>query len=133
MAYKKSDRKMYLTEAEWLIMECLWEKSPRSGREVWEWTQERNTWSRSTALTFLRRLEDKGYVRAEKGKGRKIFTALLSREDASLIEAKDFLQRAYQGSVTLMVNCLNKKEALPKEEIDQLYELLKRLEGEDHA
>ena len=48
-------------------------------------------------------------------------------------EAKNLLQRAYQGSVTLMVNCLNKKEALPKEELDQLYELLRGLEDEDHA
>ena len=133
MAYKKSARKMYLTEAEWLIMECLWEESPRTGREVWEWTQERNTWGRSTALTFLRRLEDKGYVKAEKTGGRKRYTALLSREDAALIEAKDFLQRAYRGSVTLMLRCLAKKDALPKEEIDQLDALLKEWKEEEDA
>ena len=131
MAYKKAG--MYLTEAEWQVMECLWEQSPRTGREVWEWFQGRTTWSRSTPLTLLGRLEKKGYVHAEKTGGRKHFSAVLSREEASLQEAKNLLQRAYQGSVTLMVSCLNKKEALPKEEIDQLYELLKGLEGEDHA
>lgn len=128
-----SNKRIYLTQAEWLVMECLWEQSPRTGREVWEWSQNYNTWGRSTALTLLGRLEKKGYVKAEKIGGRKRYFALRTREDASLIEAQDFLQRAYQGSVTLMVSCLNKKEALPKEEIDQLYELLKGLEGEDHA
>ena len=93
----------------------------------------RTTWSRSTPLTLLGRLENKGYVKAEKIGGRKQYTPLLTREDASLQEAKNLLQRAYQGSVTLMVNCLNKKEALPKEELDQLYELLKGLEDENHA
>ena len=78
-------------------------------------------------------MENKGYVKAEKIGGRKQYTPLLTREDASLQEAKNLLQRAYQGSVTLMVNCLNKKEALTKEELDQLYELLKGLEDEDHA
>ena len=131
MAYKKAGQ--YLTEAEWQVMECVWEKAPCTGREVWEWFQGRTTWSRSTPLTLLGRLENKGYVKAEKIGGRKQYTPLLTREDASLQEAKNLLQRAYQGSVTLMVNCQNKKEALPKEELDQLYELLKGLEDEDHA
>lgn len=48
MAYKKAGQ--YLTEAEWQVMECVWEKAPCTGREVWEWFQGRTTWSRSTPL-----------------------------------------------------------------------------------
>ena len=39
MAYKKAGQ--YLTEAEWQVMECVWEKAPCTGREVWEWFQGR--------------------------------------------------------------------------------------------
>ena len=38
------------TETEWQVMECVWEKAPCTGREVWEWFQGRTTWSRSTPL-----------------------------------------------------------------------------------
>lgn len=72
MAYKKAGQ--YLTEAEWQVMECVWEKAPCTGREVWEWFQGRTTWSRSTPLTLLGRLENKGYVKAEKIGGRKQYT-----------------------------------------------------------
>ena len=41
MAYKKAGQ--YLTEAEWQVMECVWEKAPCTGREVWEWFQGRTT------------------------------------------------------------------------------------------
>lgn len=131
MAYKKTGK--YLTEAEWQVMESLWQLSPCTGREVWEWFQGRTTWSRSTPLTLLGRLENKGYVQAEKIGGRKRYTALITREEASLQEAKNLLQRAYQGSVSLMVRCLHEEGALPQEEIERLQQLLDEWKGEGHA
>ena len=40
--------------------------------------------------------------------------------------------RVYQGSLSLMVSSLTKKQALPQEEIDALYALLQELEGKQH-
>ena len=56
----------------------------------------------------------------------------LRREDAALGETKDFLDRVYQGSLSLMVSALTKKQALSREELDELYELLKGLEEDRH-
>lgn len=56
------DNQISLTEAEWTVMECLWEYSPRTGRETCQWLQERMGWTRSTVLTLLRRLEAKEAV-----------------------------------------------------------------------
>ena len=47
-----------LTQAEWQVMECLWEQAPRTGREAAEYMARRTGWSRSTTLTLLQRLED---------------------------------------------------------------------------
>ena len=49
-----------------------------------------------------------------------------------LKETESFLSRVYHGSVSLMVNSLTQKQALPQEEIDELYELLKKIEEGDH-
>ena len=34
-------KQIALTEAEWMVMECLWEKSPRTGRETVEWLNQK--------------------------------------------------------------------------------------------
>ena len=123
-----------LTQAEWSVMECLWEAGPLTGREVTARMEARCGWSRSTTLTLLGRLEAKGAVSgAPEGKGPKVFAPLLRREDAALRETEDFLGRVYHGSLSLMVSALTEKQALSREELDQLYELLKGSEGERHA
>ena len=45
-----------LTQAEWSVMEYLWEEGPRTGREITERMARRCGWSRSTTLTLLGRL-----------------------------------------------------------------------------
>lgn len=118
-----------LTEAEWTVMECLWEKSPLSGREVTEQLEKSAGWNRSTTNTVLYRLEAKGAI-STVTKGRsKFFSAVLRREDAALRETEDFLDRVYHGSLSMMVSSLTQKQALPKSEIDKLYAMLKDLEG----
>ena len=118
-----------LTEAEWTVMECLWKKSPMSGREVTEHMEEVSGWNRSTTNTLLYRLEGKGAISAiTKGRS-KYFSAVLRREDAALHETAGFLDRVYHGSLSMMVSSLTKKQALSKSEIDKLYAMLKDLEG----
>lgn len=119
---------MYLTEAEWHVMECLWDKEHLTGREAVSELQEGMGWSRSTTLTLLRRLENKGAVSSQTNNGLKTFIPLVKREDAALQETEDFLDRIYKGSLSLMVSSLTEKKALPKEEIDKLYDLLNQLE-----
>ena len=123
-----SDINITLTNAEWSVMECLWEASPKTGREITDQLERAEGWNRSTTLTLLSRLEAKGAVLSDTDGRKKTFSPLLRREDAALHEAEDFLSRVYKGSLSLMVSSLTKKKALPKEEIDQLYAMLKKLE-----
>ena len=123
-----SDKNITLTNAEWSVMECLWEASPKTGREITDQLERAEGWNRSTTLTLLSRLEAKGAVLSDTDGRKKTFSPLLRREDAALHETEGFLSRVYKGSLSLMVSSLTKKKALPKEEIDQLYAMLKKLE-----
>ena len=118
-----------LTEAEWSVMECLWEQSPRTGREITQHMETEEGWSRSTTLTLLSRLEAKGAISTDSAGTKKTFCPVLRREDAALHEAEDFLSRVYHGSVSMLVSSLTKKQALSKEEIRQLHDILDQLEG----
>lgn len=127
------ENRISLTRAEWSVMECLWEAGPLTGREVIQRMEKSCGWSRSTTLTLLSRLENKGALKSVPAeKGPKVFTPVLRREEAALGETKDFLDRVYQGSLSLMVSALTKKQALSREELDELYELLKGLEEDRH-
>lgn len=118
-----------LTQAEWTVMEQLWERSPQTGRELTDALAESVGWSRSTTLTLLKRLEDKGAVGSAESDGKKAFVPRLSREDAAAHETEDFLSRVYHGSLKLMVSALTEKKALSQSDIDELYEMLRELEG----
>ena len=118
-----------LTEAEWSVMECLWEQSPRTGREITQYLEAEEGWSRSTTLTLLSRLEAKGAVSVNSEGTKKTFSPQIQREDAALREAEDFLSRVYHGSVSMLISSLTKKQALSKSEIDKLHAVLDQLEG----
>lgn len=118
-----------LTEAEWSIMEYLWNHSPRTGREVTQALAEKEGWNRSTTLTLLSRLEAKGAVASDSKGSKKTFSAVLQREDAAMRETEDFLSRVYKGSLSLLVSSMTKKKALSQAEISELYAMLKELEG----
>ena len=121
-----------LTEAEWTVMECLWEKSPRTGRETVAWLDQKMGWTRSTTLTMLRRLEAKGAVAGDTEGELKTFRPMIAREEVAVQEAENLLDRVYKGSLSLLVSSLTKKQSLPQSEIDELYAILREMEGKKH-
>ena len=124
-------RNINLTEAEWSVMECLWDKSPRIGREIVAWLEERMGWKRSTTLTLLRRMEEKGAVGGETTGELKTFYPLISREQAAHQETEDFLDRVYKGSIGMMLSAFTKKQNLTKAEIEELHAILREAEEQE--
>lgn len=121
-------RESLLTAAEWHLMECLWEKSPRTGREATEYLEQHAGWSRSTTLTMLRRMTDKGLIACAEAGGVKVYSPLLARNDAALRTTEDFLHRVYHGSVSMMMSAITQKQELSRQEIDELYAILRQAE-----
>ncbi len=123
-----SERNISLTNTEWNLMECLWAASPRTGREATEYMRARVGWTRSTTLTMLRRMTEKGLVDCREQNGIRAYSPLVGREDAVIKETDDFLNRVYKGSVSLMMSSITKKQDLKKEEIEELYAILRAAE-----
>ena len=120
-----------LAPAEWNIMECLWERAPQTGRELTERLEKSVGWSRSTTLTLLRRMVAKGAVNCDTEGVKNTYSPAVRREDAALAETETFLDRVYQGSLSMMVSTMTQKKAVSKEELDELYALLRQMEEGD--
>ena len=127
------EKQINLTSAEWNVMECLWESGSITGREATEMLETKMGWNRSTTLTLLRRLEEKGAISSNSEGTKKRFLPLISRDAAAIQETESFLERVYNGSVSMMLSAMTKKQALSKTEIDELYAMLKDMEGGDKS
>ena len=121
-----------LTNTEWEVCECLWEESPLTMTQIASRLTERTGWTKSTGETLVRRMTDKGLLRWEQGKKAKLFYPTVAREDAVVRETRGFLQKVFGGSVGLLVNTMAEQEELSRDEIDQLYEALRKLEEKRH-
>ncbi len=120
----------HVTPTEWKLMECLWARGSVTGREAVEYLQSHAGWSRSTTLTMLRRMTEKGVIACGESKdGIKIYTPLVSRQNAVHQETDDFLHRVYRGSLSAMVSAMTEKQSLTQEEIEELYAILHRAEN----
>ena len=120
--------KTTLTPTEWNLMECLWEHAPRTGREATEYLERTVGWSRSTTLTLLRRMTEKGLVRCEDTGGVKTYFPRIDRGDAARRETENFLDRVYHGSVSMLLSAMTQQQDLSREEIDALYAILRQAE-----
>ena len=118
-----------LTHSEWYVMDCLWQHSPSTVMELVTALHQKVGWAKSTTITTLRRMEDKGLVTVEVHGRTKYYTPALERDKAVRRETRSFLDRVYQGSVGLMVSSMAREKALTKEEIEELYAILKEAEG----
>lgn len=117
-----------LTQSEWYVMDCLWEQAPQTVMQLVGQLSRRVGWAKSTTITTLNRMEAKGLVRSTpEGRGKQYHPCVL-REEAVKSETRSFLDRVYRGSVGLMVSAMAEDNALTREEIDQLYAILKQAE-----
>jgi hypothetical protein len=109
-------------------MEKLWDHAPQTGRELTEAMAAQTGWNRSTTLTLLRRLMEKGAVRCDAQGRKNVFYPAVRREDAAAQQTRDLLGRVYKGSLSMLVSEMTKREALPQREIDELHALLQEME-----
>lgn len=122
-----------LSSAEWNLMESLWEYSPKVGSQIVTDMAARTGWSRSTTLTMLRRMTEKGLIACEDSGQMKTYAPLIEREEAARKETESFLNRVYNGSISLLVSGFVERQKLTEQEIAELRQLLEKAEGDRDA
>ena len=73
-------------------------------------------------------MEGKGIISHTEGEKAKLFHPAISQSDAALRETRSLLDRAYHGSLGMMVSTLARWDGLTKEDIDELYAILRKAE-----
>lgn len=112
-----------VTQSEWHIMELLWEQ-PRTLMEMVGILAKEVGWSKSTVTTMVRRMTEKGLLKYNTDGRTKLFRSAVSRKAVVARETDSLLQRAYRGSVGLMLSAMVEQTNLSKKDIDELYAIL---------
>lgn len=124
-------KRINLSDGEWNIMNVLWETAPKTITQLTAALKESTGWSKHTIITMLGRMESKGVVKYEQGVRAKQYFPTVERVETVLEETESFLDKVYSGSLGLMVNTMVEKNSISKEEIDELYAILKKAEEEE--
>lgn len=124
------NQKVNLSDGEWRIMNQLWENPSQTITQLTKDLKADTGWGKNTVITMLNRLEAKGAVGHDEGEKAKLFYPAIDRAGAVLQETRGFLNRVYEGSLSLMVDAMASSKALTKQEIGDLYEILRRAEEE---
>ena len=123
------EKRIDITDSEWNVLSCLWEQSPQTARILTQVLAKTVDWSRSTTLTVLRRMTEKGLLLCEEGAdGVHVYRTELLREAVTLRETDRFLDRVFGGSISMMLSAMTAGKRLTGEEIDALYEVLRKAE-----
>lgn len=120
--------KINLSDGEWKLMNLLWQNPPKTITQLTKELGDLTGWKRNVIITMLKRLEAKGAVYHREGERAKLFYPAVDRQGAALEETKGFLDRVFQGSLSLMVNAMVSSKELSGEEIEELRQILQRAE-----
>lgn len=111
-----------ISDAELEILETLWAAGEAlNANEIRARLNEKKDWERTTVLTLIRRLLDKGVIAQEK---REVYyyTPLVAHGDYVKGETKSFLNKFFKGNAKNLAAALIEDEDLSREDIEELRE-----------
>ena len=127
MAKKPSNE---LTEAEWAIIQAVWEHEPVPAPTVQELLEEQRGWSYSTVKTLMDRMVKKGLLTTERIRNLMLYTSAITRKEAQNKEILKTLKRAFEGALTPMMQFLLDSDHITHSELDELEAMIKAKKSE---
>ncbi|WP_136163301.1 BlaI/MecI/CopY family transcriptional regulator [Sphingomonas flavalba] len=116
-----------ISDAEYAVMEALWESSPLTASEVAERAGAARGWNMSTVKTLLSRLLSKGAVDHEQDGRRYLYRPVIARADYVASESRRLVDRLFGGRVTPLVAHLAEDDGLSAADIAEIEALLREL------
>ena len=122
---------MRISEAESVVMELLWRRSPLAADEVVAALADAQDWQEATIKTLLNRLLKKHAIRARKDGRRYLYAPVLKRADWVQRESEGLLERLFGGRIAPLVAHFSEHRKLSRKDIAELRKLIAELE-DDH-
>lgn len=120
-------KEISIADTEWKIMEVLWKENNLTIGDIREKLSSTG-WSDSTIKTLVRRLVQKGAIKADDSLGQFRYFPDVSEAKCKKKETRNLINRVYKGSVKMLVANLVSDSNLTDDETKLLMELIDKME-----
>lgn len=121
-----------LPDAELEVMLVVWKSGQSlSSSYILDQLRDKRSWSLSTLMTVLARLTEKGFLHCQKEDRSNRYYAVISEEEYKESEGKSTLMKLFGNSIQDMVMSLYNGNAINKNDLAELRELINKVEKED--
>lgn len=117
------------TESELEILQVLWQHGPSTVRLVHEELSKTKEVGYTTTLKLMQIMAEKGMLEADKTSRSHIYRPLLEEEKTQQQLLDRFMDAAFRGSASKLVMQALGNRHTSKEELDEIRDLLDKLEG----
>jgi BlaI family transcriptional regulator, penicillinase repressor len=116
---------MRLTEAEWTIMNALWQNHPATARDIADRLASSSSWAYTTIKTMLDRLVEKGALAEAKRGATSLYTPLITKRHARTTALKALADQAFDGAFGPLMHFLIEDRKLGPKEKKALIEAIR--------
>ncbi len=123
---REIDYSKKLPDAEFEVMQAVWAgEPPVNTAYLMEMVGRIRGWKAPTLISFLVRLEERGYVTSEKRGKERYYTPVARRTDYIRSATQQFVNQYHGGSFVRMMDSLYSEKKLSEDDIDELLQWLK--------
>jgi len=113
-----------ISNAEWEVMNVLWERSPQSANDVVAALADRTDWNPRTVKTLLNRLAKKGVLATDVQGKAYLYTPKVTRQSCVRQVSRSLLDRVFDGNAAAMLVHLVQEASLSPREVEELRQIL---------
>lgn len=89
-----------IPQSELEVMKVIWEnKEPVSSKIVTTKLEDLKGWKRTTTLTLLSRLVEKGFLEADKTRRLTYYTSNINKKEYEILATKVFIKDVFNGNI----------------------------------
>jgi BlaI family transcriptional regulator, penicillinase repressor len=124
---------MKLTEAEWKIMNILWDNHPINTRSIMRHLDQDADWAYTTIKTMFARLVEKGAVRMTMRDKTSYYEPLITRREAQRTAFFSLLGVAFDGAFGPLMHFMADERAFSGKEKEEILRLFQEEQAKELA
>ena len=109
-----------LFDAEYRLMDLLWQREPVNSTEFCRICQEKLGWKKPTTYTMLRKLAQRGLLKNEHA----TVSSCVKREQVQQYESEVLLEKSFSGSLPVFLATFLRGKTLTQQEAEELKRMI---------
>lgn len=121
-----------ISDAEVVILQQLWAESPLAAQEIIDRLKRHGTVHPKTIKTLINRLLNKGALKFKEENRKYLYIPVVKKADFYRFKTESFLDKFFDGELSPLVTFFSSQKKLSEKQIDELKQLVDKLEADNH-